>query len=224
MTTGREDAQDPVRTIRSGAFFTVPDPLPRGRHGLDRDEVVRSQRERILIAATELLATHGFAAMSTRAICGRAGASLSAFYESFSGKEECVFAGYDRFIQVLIERLLAFEDTGVTWEEYVHTIVSGYFDVLREDPVVARAFQVEMDALGAEARRRRREALTGLAAIVQGIHVERDPASAADRPLEAYVAAVYGIRQIACDAIDSGDEHLADVDVEGRPWVLRLFT
>ena len=38
-------------------------------------------------------------------IAGRAGVSLAAFYDCFEDKEAWVFAGYDRFIEVLLTRM-----------------------------------------------------------------------------------------------------------------------
>ena len=214
---------DPVPRIRAGVFFTPPAPLPRGRHGLTRADVVAAQRERLLIAATELLAAHGYVGLSTKQICARAGASLTAFYQCFETKEECIFEAYDRFIAVLIERLVAITDDDEAWEEYIWALVREYFAVLRSDPVVARAFQVEMDALGAAARERRREALTGLAQLAYDTFELRDASRVVGMPVDAYLTVVYGIRQIASDAIDQGDHELATLSIDGEAWLARFM-
>ena len=91
--------------IADGAFLADPGVLPRGRHGLTREQVLEVQRERLLIAATELLAAHGYRGFGAGEIAGRAGVSLAAFYDCFENKDACVFAGYDRFIEVLLERM-----------------------------------------------------------------------------------------------------------------------
>ncbi|MEH3034380.1 MAG: TetR/AcrR family transcriptional regulator [Aeromicrobium erythreum] len=208
-----------VARIRPGVFFTPPAALPRGRHGLARDAVRAAQRERLLIAATELLAASGYAALTTREVCRRGEVSLSVFYECFASKEDCVFAAYDRFIEVLVQRLVAITDDDEAWAEYIWDLVHEYLEVLRADPVVARAFQVEMDALGPEARRRRRDALTALAHLARSTFEERSPGRMDDLPIEAYLVVVYGIRQIASDAIDSGDSALATVRLERMPWL-----
>lgn len=217
------EQEDALPRVRPGVFFTPPPPLPRGRHGLKRSDIVAAQRERLLIAATELLAARGYGGMSAKEICGRAGASLTAFYECFDTKEECIFAAYDRFIAVLVDRLVAITDDDEEWEQYIWAIVREYLDVLRSDPVVARAFQVEMDALGVEARGRRREALTGLAQLAYDLFEERAPARVADLPVEAYLTVVYGIRQIASDAIDRGDASLATLSLDGEAWLARFM-
>lgn len=217
------DHDTSVPRIQPGIFFTPPAPLPRGRHALDRAEVVAAQRERLLIAATELLAAGGYVSLSAKEICGRAGASLTVFYQCFSTKEECVFAAYDRFIAVLVDRLLAITDDDDAWEMYIWALVREYLDVLRSDPVVARAFQVEMDALGAIAREKRREALTSLAQLAYDIFEKRAPSRVTGMPVEAYLTVVYGIRQLASDAIDRGDPTFSTLLLEDEAWLARFM-
>lgn len=212
-----------LETVREGVFFSPPSALPRGRHRLDKQAVLAVQRERLLISVTEVLAGLGYSAVTAQKICRRAGVSLSVFYACFATKEECVFAAYDRFIGVLVDRLVAITDDREGWEEYIWAIVHEYLEVLRLDPVVARAFQVEMDALGAEARRRRRDALTALAQLARDTFEQRSPDRVADLPLEAYLAVVYGIRQMAADAIDRGDPNFETLALERAPWLARFM-
>jgi hypothetical protein len=47
--------------VRPGVFFDVPAALPRGRHQLSRGQVRDAQRQRLMIAFTELLADRGYA-------------------------------------------------------------------------------------------------------------------------------------------------------------------
>ncbi len=223
MPQDLKPSEDALPSIRPGVFFTPPPPLPRGRHGLTRDDVVAAQRERLLIAATELLASGGYVGLSAKEICGRAGASLTAFYQCFDTKEDCVFAAYDRFIAVLVDRLLAITDDDEAWEQYIWALVHEYLSVLRSDPVVARAFQVEMDALGGVAREKRREALTSLAQLAYDIFEQRAPSRVTDMPVEAYLTVVYGIRQLASDAIDRGDSSLSTLSLEDEPWLARFM-
>ena len=49
---------------------------------------------------TELLAAGGYRSFGAREVAARAGVSLSAFYACFENKDECIFSGYDRFIEV----------------------------------------------------------------------------------------------------------------------------
>ncbi|BCJ40330.1 hypothetical protein GCM10010168_31890 [Actinoplanes ianthinogenes] len=196
--------------ITSGVVFTTPPSLPRGRHELPREQVVAAQRERMLIAATELLAGAGYRGFGVREICARAAVSRAAFYECFADKDACVYAAYDRFIAVFLERLGAGDG--------VERFVRAYLATLDSDRVAARAFQVEMDALGRPARRRRRQAVERLAALVR----DRLPGGATV-PLSACVGAIYALRQIASDALDSDDEpDLMALAPELTTWLTRM--
>ncbi|WP_232680723.1 TetR/AcrR family transcriptional regulator [Nocardioides sp. R-C-SC26] len=202
--------------IREGVFFTTPDPLPRGRHGLSRDDVLRAQRERLLIAMTELLAHRGYASFGPAEIAKRAGVSLGAFYDCFPGKQECVFAGYQRFIEVLLGEVLAVDHTVTAEPEerarIVRDLMTAYLRTLRLDLVVARAYQVEIDALGPEARSQRRESLRLFARHLIGIAADFEPDGKPSPliPESAYLGLVYATRQLASDALD---EH-AEPDLE----------
>ena len=185
-----------------------------------------------MIAATELLAVHGYRASGAREVCERAGVSLSVFYALFEDRDAAIFAAYDRFIEVLLARLAEVTGEERTWQEYVEAVMAAYFDALSADLVVARAFQVEMDSMGRPARERRRNALGGLAAMLRVQHLEVDPSAVARIPEAAYVTGVYGVRQLASDALDREASHhdlnqvlsdLAAVRADAIDWVTRLF-
>lgn len=219
-----------IASICDGVFFTHPGALPRGKHKLARDDVLGIQRDRIMIAVVELLAAHGYRGTVAREVCLRAGVSLTAFYDSFADRDDAVFAAYDRFIDVLLGRLVSVTGDGRSWREYVDAVIAAYFDTLSADLVVARAFQVEMDAMGKPARARRRTALQGLAQMLRAKHLDWDPGVADRVPEAAYLTAVYGARQLASDALDiepSDDDstrtRLVQVQAEAVDWATRLF-
>jgi AcrR family transcriptional regulator len=191
-----------VERISDGVFFSIPATLPRGRHELTREQVLAVQRERLMIALTELMATRGYEPIGIRDVAARAGVSSAAFYECFADKRECVFAAYDRFIGVLLERLAQAATQRTTWDGWVLAMIRAYLDTLQQDLVVGRAFQVEMDAVGSEARERRRIALHGLADLIRAERERLWPADRDALPQTAYVGVVYAVRQIACDALD----------------------
>ncbi|WP_083972072.1 TetR/AcrR family transcriptional regulator [Actinoplanes awajinensis] len=190
--------------IASGVVFTTPPSLPRGRHELTREQVSTAQREKMLIAATELLAGEGYRGFGVREICARAAVSRAAFYESFADKDACVYAAYDRFIEVFLARLAADAGTARDWAGVVGGFVTAYLGTLEWDRVAARAFQVEMDALGRPARQRRRQAVERLAGFIRDLREQKFPGDGPAAPLSAFVGAIYALRQIASDALDSG--------------------
>ena len=186
-------------------FFNAPEVLPRGRHKLGREQVIAVQRERIMTALVELMAARGYHAFSVGDVATRAGVSRSAFYDCFKAKEECAFAAHERFIQVVLGRIA--ERTAATgdWDSVIRGLVGGYLDTLCQDLVVARAFQVELDAIGPAARRQRREALV----LFADHHPHAAGAPASDRS-DACAGqargvprcAVHAARQLACDALE----------------------
>lgn len=216
--------EDASTRIADGVFFTVPGALPRGRNALPPEEVRRAQRERILIAATELLAAGGTADLGPREICVRAKVSLTSFYAMFASREECVFAAYDRFIDVLLGRLLAVDAGADSWQRYVGSVLRTYLGALGEDPVVGRAFQVQMDAMGQPARERRRTALAAMASLLHDKHLEWDPDARGRLPFEAYLSGVYGLRQLAADLLEEGRESELDALAQrAEDWVSLMF-
>jgi len=210
-------------SVTDGVFFSDPGPLPRGRHGLTREQVQAGQRERLLIAVTELLAAHGYRGFGPGEIASRAGVSLAAFYDCFENKEACVFAGYDRFIEVLLTRMAALDETGKDRRTLANEIVDIYLGTLGSDLVVARAYQVEIDALGPPARERRRNALNAFAAYFRELS---DRASPDGRllPWTAFVGVVYAARQLASDVLDAETEpDLAALGEDLQIWISDLF-
>ena len=212
-----------VPRVAEGLFFRTPPRLPRGKHTLSREDVAAAHRERLCIAVTELVAAVGYRNVGVKEIAARAQVSLAAFYATFGSKDEAMFAAYDRFVAVLSDRLTAVP-AGDDWDDYVERLMGAYLRTLASDVVVGRAFQVELDALGHEGRARRRQVLQGIARLVQAKHAEFDAVAATRLPQNAYIAAVYGVRQLASDELDRGDE--ADVErlvPQVSQWVSMVF-
>ena len=219
-----------IMTVKEGVFFTTPAALPRGRHVLQRGDVLAAQRERLMIAVTELVAANGYRGVGVREIASRARVSRAAFYEVFTDKDECIFAAYDRFIAVLVTKVLGVASDNDSWEATLSSAVKSYLVTLASDVVTARAFQVEMDALGRPARERRRQALTGLAALLQERRTRLAP-HAPPLPASAYIGGVYAVRQLVSDELDlvasaESDIHLKVEDLHSQllQWLTPLFT
>src|SRR5215213_9602197 len=70
-------------------------PLPGGHHGLSREQILDSQRERLLAAIAHEVATRGYRATTITGIVKTASVSTRDFYEHFEGKEECFLAAFD---------------------------------------------------------------------------------------------------------------------------------
>jgi AcrR family transcriptional regulator len=79
--------------------------LPPGRHGLPPELVRESQRQRLMIAAAESLAEHGYGEITTTGIAKRAGVSTSTLYKNFDDLWACLLAAYEAATQRLCEQI-----------------------------------------------------------------------------------------------------------------------
>lgn len=228
MGNSREARRRRVTSVRPSVFFEPPDPLPRGRHSLTAEDVLAVQRERLLVSATELLNAYGYHAFRAADIAKRAGVSLAAFYRCFENKDDCVFAGYDRFIAILTQRLLDTDLTKLDRSGIIGALLLSYLSTLQADMTVARAYQTEMDALGALAREKRRDALRRLAQFIDhvvGREAARRGVTATTPPVTWIEAVIYGVRQMASDALDEYDTpDLKAIGVELQPWIDQMFS
>lgn len=135
---------------------TLPAPLPRGNHGLSREEVSASQRARLLNGMLEVVAENGYAAATVGAVLSRAHISRQTFYEHFADKQDCFLAAFDRSADnfaALIARSLGSPKDPVLAR--VDRIFEAYLDALAANPVNARVFMIEIYAAGYPAVSRR---------------------------------------------------------------------
>jgi hypothetical protein len=90
------------------------------------------------------------------------------------------------------------------WSQFLETTLAGYLRTLDADPVAARAFIVEMDAAGAAARQRRREAVEGFAALLAERHAAMRATNPRLGPLPelAYRMIALGVRELVRDTLE----------------------
>ena len=213
--------------VEPGVFFAPAAVLPRGRHTLARNEVIDAQRERLMVAMTELMAERGYRGVSLGDVVARAGVSRTAFYQSFAHKADCAFAAYDRFIDVLLRDIAERTAAAADWDAFMVALLEGYVMTLERDLVVARAFQIEMDAVGPEARRRRRDALQRFAVFIREQEerfADDDPTLLRSSAPETYLGVVYAARQVVCDELDRDERpDLRALVPVMAPWMAASF-
>jgi len=128
--------------------------LPKGRHGLSREEVAASQRTRLLQATVELGAERGLASLTLTDIVGRAGVARSTFYENFADKQECFLAAFDYSADRVLERVLAIGPPPDGFASPVHGYIARLLELGVEEPGLVRLVAADAEALGPAAARR----------------------------------------------------------------------
>ena len=187
--------------------------LPRGRHGLSRDEVVRSQRGRMLRAMAEAVAEHGYAKTPVAEVLRRAGVSRETFYEHFANKEECFLAAYDAGVAIILAEMTAGDPEQDAQEPdlaaRLDRVLDRYLTVLAREPAVARTFLVEVYAAGPAALARRVESQARFAqAIIALVGAKTDSQRFA---CEAFVAAASSlVTQRVCAGTLAGAQDLRE--------------
>lgn len=113
-------------------------PLRGGRHGLSREQVVESQRERLLAAVAELIAERGFDGTPIAEIAKRAGVANRVFYANFGGKDEAFLAAFDAIADHLGRRIAEAAARGEEWPDRVIAGLRAAVEFFDAEPTVAR--------------------------------------------------------------------------------------
>ncbi|MGI8680192.1 MAG: TetR/AcrR family transcriptional regulator [Jatrophihabitans sp.] len=162
--------------------------LPRGRHRLTRDEVVGSQRGRMLLAMAEAMAEKGYVSTSVADVISRAGVSRQTFYAQFSSKQDCFVNVLDTAATVILTTLDdAMADSGPPVER-IGPLLAAYLETIANNSAIARVCMLEVYAAGPDALRRRAAVLERFTDLIASVLLAE---SARERfACEAFVAAV----------------------------------
>jgi AcrR family transcriptional regulator len=173
-------------------------------------------------ALAEVVADVGYPSATVTEISKRARVSPKAFYEHFVDKLDCYLTAYEAFAGVLLARLGTGLEQTADWHEFVASALEAYLGSLEDDPVVARAFLLEIDSAGPAARERRREAYAQFAQLLKARHEHmrtQDP-GLGPLPDMAYLALVHGIRELVADALDEpGRPRLRQLAGDIMQWI-----
>jgi AcrR family transcriptional regulator len=140
--------------------------LPRGRHGLSREVVAQSQRERLLAAVVRVTAAKGYQASSVADILKEAGVGREAFYKHFKDKQDCFVTANDALVAELeVEVKAAYEQPG-SWSRRVRRGLATTLSWLAASPEIARVMMIEMGTVGPIASARFRETFSRFTALL----------------------------------------------------------
>jgi len=122
--------------------------LPHGLHGIPPDLVSRNQRERLIAAAAEACAEHGYAETRVAELAQRAGVSTATFYKLFAGKRECVLEAHRELLERLLEEVDRACEEADDRAGKLRVGVRTVLFLFAADPPTARLLTVEVLALG----------------------------------------------------------------------------
>lgn len=99
----------------------------------------------------ELVAEHGYNAVSVMKLTGRARISKRDFYKLYAGKEECFLAAYDVVVCRSVRGIVAAAEGGEDWRERLRLGLLAFADQIAANPGTSRLALVEAFTAGAVA-------------------------------------------------------------------------
>lgn len=169
--------------------------LPRGRHGLPRELITRSQRERLLAAVVRAMAAKGYEATTVADILEEAGVGRESFYELFDDKRDCMLAAHTILVDDLEEKVRAGYRSPGAWSERMRLGLAAALEWFASDAPAARFVLIELGAVGTPFRGRFRDIFSRFVALVEEGMDDSQPrpqfAEASGLAVSAVLARVY---------------------------------
>jgi AcrR family transcriptional regulator len=151
-------------------------PLPAGRHGLSREQVAHSQRERLIAGLAEAVAEHGYADVTIGSITSAASVSRRTFYEHFDSKEECFLAAYDVVVEHLGDLMNRAIEPIADWPHKVVAGIRALLSFFEAEPDLARLCLVDSLTAGPAVAERFRSSVQAFVPLLRAGRQERPKA------------------------------------------------
>jgi AcrR family transcriptional regulator len=200
----------------------APKRLPRGRHALAPEEVLRDQRERLIDAVPRVVAERGYEAMSVADIVKAAAVSRNAFYKNFADKQECFAAAHDAGHEQLFEILMRPCEAGATIEERVERSLAAGLDAMASDPDMARLLFVEAPSAGEEIALRYHEWLQRYGTLLRSVAPDMSPQSIPAPEVEGVIVGGIASR-VASELLHGRAKKLQDLKAPLVEYVLAFY-
>jgi AcrR family transcriptional regulator len=198
-------------------------PLPGGHHGLSREQIADSQRERLLAAIAQEVSARGYRGTTITEVVKLASVSSRDFYELFDGKEDCFLAAFGVLrdhLEELIAAAVAEEDD---WPHQVIAALRVALEFFAAEPDLAKLCLLEsVSATPAIAIRFREAVLACAPALAKGRAELADPDSLLPETEDAILGGVVSLatRSIAAGEAERLPELLPDmVDFALSPYL-----
>jgi AcrR family transcriptional regulator len=146
-----------------------PEPLPRGRHKLSRDDVLESQRRRLIRAMLDQVAERGYPATTVGDVVSAARCSRNAFYELFEDKEACYIAASDETGAEMLEALISAAQREDSWLGALRSGTRSYLRWWVDHPRYAAAYLIDLPTAGRRALEQRDRVYADFAAMFEGL-------------------------------------------------------
>ncbi|HET7590827.1 MAG TPA: TetR/AcrR family transcriptional regulator [Solirubrobacterales bacterium] len=198
-------------------------PLPGGHHGLSREQIAESQRERLLAAIAQEIAVHGYRQTTITDVVKLASVSTRDFYELFEGKEDCFLAAFDALrdhLEELVSEAAAGEED---WPHRTIAALRAALEFFAADPDLARLCLIEsVSATPRIAIRFREAVLACVPALAAGRTELADPDSLLPDTEDAILGGIVSLatRSILAGETESLPELLPDlIDFALAPYL-----
>ena len=146
-----------------------PEPLPRGRHKLSREDVRDSQRRRLIEAMLDQVAELGYPATTVGDVVSAARCSRNAFYELFEDKEACYIAAADETGVEMLDALISAAQQEDSWLDALRSGTRSYLRWWMDHPRYAAAYLIDLPTAGRRALEQRDRVYADFAAMFAGL-------------------------------------------------------
>ena len=144
--------------------------LPAGRHGLSREHVESSQRDRLIAAMIEVTGEVGYGRVTVEEVAKRARTAKRTFYQLFADKEACFVETYDVVMSGILGHAAAALDPAVPPLVRIDRGISAFLSALAADPNAARLGMVESLGAGPLASAHRARAVEAFVEVLISSH------------------------------------------------------
>jgi AcrR family transcriptional regulator len=188
--------------------------LPKGPHSIGATGVARNQRIRMHGGMIEAVTTRGYEQTSVRLVIGLAGVSRRAFYEQFSGKEDCFMVTFDLIVKRAIQRLTyAYRTAAGDPEKRLRVTLEALGKEVEQNPKALHLVMIDAQTAGPEGLRR----LHRMTALCE----ERLASIFSALPLPVVTAIMGGLRRATSMRLRDGEtEDLGTLAREMLKWAL----
>jgi AcrR family transcriptional regulator len=139
----------------------------RSREGRDEtSHVCAVQRARILTAAAQVLATHGYTGLSSARITSRARVSRRTFYDLFENREDCFLALFDETVARATQLATTAAAGERSWREQVRAGLGALLVFVGDEPVLGSLLITDTLRAGPNVLARRANVLETLHTII----------------------------------------------------------